>query len=242
MSEHPAGRGLLEDVEHARLVGAAPFRGREARGRVGEVDGAVRAPRRWSWRSGPDHRRSRDRPARSRAPSAAMASSPFMASAAIIRPCASKSKPSTRPPVFAKTSCCAPSGSMRSSAAARHRRVELAVRADRDVLGAELVADVDRAQISEARVRRMRAGIARRCRRDPRHRLRGHGPEAEIGRHPHKHESRGAGDLRTTRRWSSDRPGARASGAGLAINHQCINRPTPYPSRTHRTQYPRPPH
>ena len=43
-----------------------------------------------------------------------MASSPFIASAAIIRPSASKAKPRTRPPVFANTSCDPPSGSMRN--------------------------------------------------------------------------------------------------------------------------------
>jgi hypothetical protein len=44
-----------------------------------------------------------------------MASRPRIASAAIMRPAASKSKPSTRPPVLANTTRSLPSGFMRST-------------------------------------------------------------------------------------------------------------------------------
>jgi hypothetical protein len=63
-----------------------------------------------------------------------MASRPFTASAAISRPPESKSKPSTRPPVLANTSCAEPSGFMRTMLPLAIAAVELAVAAEHDVL------------------------------------------------------------------------------------------------------------
>jgi hypothetical protein len=89
------------------------------------------------------------------------------ASAAIMRPPASKAKPSTRPPVLANTSCLLPSSLHPDQVAATHGRVELPVGSNGDVFRTDLAPGIDRPETSEPRVHGEGPGIARRSRRWP---------------------------------------------------------------------------
>src|SRR6185295_2694338 len=92
---------LLHDVEHAGLQRSAPVSGRKSGRGIGEIGHPARGD--------DDGIGIADRIVGS----GVMLSNPLTASAAIIRPSMSKSKPRTRPPVAAKISCPLPSGAMR---------------------------------------------------------------------------------------------------------------------------------
>ena len=112
--------------------------GAEARGRVGEIDRPVRRHDDGVGIADRIIGRSRDRSARVTRPSGVMASRPFMASAAIMRPCGIEVEAEYAPARVGEDLLLAAVRLHAQQVAACHRRVELAVRSDRDVLRADL--------------------------------------------------------------------------------------------------------
>ena len=78
--------------------------------------------------------------------------------------------------------------------AAGHGRVELAVGRQHHVLGPRLGTQRDEREPGQPVVRRMRAGVARHGRRNPRDRADRHRPQCQVGREREHHGQQGPGD------------------------------------------------
>ena len=183
--QHAAGGGLLQDVEHAGLEGAAPVLGREAGGGVAEVDLAVPghhhavgvADRIVADAVGQHLHLALRRNRQQALDGIGRDEVPGRVEIEAQHPAAGVDEDLLRRAVRAHA----------QDVAAEHRGVELAVLADGDVLGADLAAQVDHLQVRQAQVGCVRPLVARRVRGLPGHGGDGHGPGQQVGQAGHYH-------------------------------------------------------
>ncbi len=198
VGEHTARRRVLHDVEQARPQRAAPLRRRKARGRVGEIDRPVRGD--------DDGVGIADRVIgghvigeRHHVPVRGDGQQPLEGVGGDQASLGIEVETEHAPARVGEHLLLASIGVHAQQLAALHRRIELAVGPNRDVLGANLAAEVDHAQIRQPRVRRVCTGVARRHRRLPRHGISRNWPETEVGGEPGEREHDDAGRLENDR-------------------------------------------
>ena len=189
-----AGGALLEDVEHAGLEGAAPLRRRETRRGVGEVDLAVG---RHHHRVGIADGVAADAVGQHRG-GLAVGADGQQALEGI-----GGDQPAGGVEVEAEHAAAGVGEHLLAAAvglhaqdpAAGHGRVQQAVAAQHDVLGAFFAAERDAAQPRKPRVDRVHAGVAGRGRRHPGHRLHRHRPQRQVGRERQQRQDQGEQQL-----------------------------------------------
>lgn len=193
VSQHAAGGGLLDDVEHAGRISAAPLRRQEARRRLREED---RAARRHDDRVGVADRIGR-RHAIGQQDDAAIFTDRQKAFHGI-----SGDHATLRIEVEAKNPAAGVGEHFLFAAilihadkiAAGYREIQPAVLADGDVFGAGLAAEIDHLERGETRVRGVGPGEAGRRRRLPRDGVGRDGPQAEIKHDARKYRGNQPGD------------------------------------------------
>ena len=188
--EHPTTCGLLDDVEHARVQRAAPFRRREAGGGVGEVNHSVR---RDDHRVGVADRIVVTDPVGKKArASVGLDGQQTEHRVGRHHPAAGVEIEAENAPLgIGEDFLSGPVGLHAQNGAARHGRIELPIRPDRDVLRPELSSKVDHGETGEARILCVWPYVARGRWRGPRHRLDRHRPEEKAC---DRHEQNGAED------------------------------------------------
>jgi hypothetical protein len=186
--QNAAGAGLLQDVEHAGLEGAAPVFGCEAGGCIAEIHLAVfgdnhciRIADRVSVHCISEHgdlriRRDGEQPFDS-----------IRCNQVALRIKVKAQHPAAG---VGKYMLRAPIGLHAQDVAARHGGVELAVAAELDVLRAHLALQVNHLQVAKPCVNCVRAGVARSSGSIPNHGADGYRPQQQV----QQHQARGGGN------------------------------------------------